>query len=221
MAKKYIDKIVAETGQRIKALLAEKNISQKDFMISAWKRRHAQGSVSNMLNGKAGISILDLVEAAKFLEVSCDYLLGLTDDKNPVSTPDHEPHSITEQEFCKALVTALHSTFPWTLTQIEVQETRYTVTESGFEGRKENVLYPAIYFSEKDANPDLDYNTHFHEAYNFYFDVDDVNFAARQINDFLRDASRLYKVEQAATITREEFEELIEKKISCIVESPI
>ena len=220
---KNTDKIEVETGKRIKALLAEKNISQKDFMISAWKGRHAQGSVSNMLNGNAHISILDLVEAAKFLEVSCDYLLGLTDDKNPVSTPDLEQYPITEQEFCKVLVDALHGNFPWRLTQIEVQEMWYEKPEygDGFEGRMEKALYPAIYFSESGFNPDPDYyaDYYYEKGYPFYH-LEHTNFSAKQINAFLRDASRLYKVEEAATITRGEFEELIEKKISRIIESP-
>ena len=64
---------------RLKELRTESGLSQTDF---AKKFNVAQNTVSNWENGNRTIDSETAVKMAKFFNVTVDYLLGRTDDKN-------------------------------------------------------------------------------------------------------------------------------------------
>ncbi len=64
-------------GLRIKEIRKKKNISQKDF---AQMMNTTQQKISKIEKGQQGIITDDLYEVCKKLNISADYILGLTND---------------------------------------------------------------------------------------------------------------------------------------------
>ncbi len=66
-----------DIGVRIKEIRKKKNISQKEF---AEMMKTSQQKISKIENGQQGIFTDDLSEICQSLNISADYLLGLTDN---------------------------------------------------------------------------------------------------------------------------------------------
>lgn len=72
---------------RIRELMAEQNISQKRL---AALLQVSYSSLSNYLSGRRWLSLNLILELCRCLHTSSDYLLGLSEQKNPFCLPDDE-----------------------------------------------------------------------------------------------------------------------------------
>lgn len=211
--KTNVDKTEIEAGKRIRSLMAERNMIQKDLELDVWKGRNSQSRVSKIVNGNEHFSFRDLVEAAEYFGVSTDYLLGLTDQKTASSSTEKKP--ITAKKFCEALLNLLDSSFPWTLIEVPCKET--VLTEFNIE-YEQTFSYPAIYFKE--------YRGY---SYQLYTDEDgteqyglreNTNKTPSKINSFIRKAVKYRKWlnDSDMDIDREEYEDFLEKQLSKLSE---
>ena len=74
-----LNDIGAEIGGKIEALMEEANEKQKDLASYANISYYALGKIKN---GNQAINPEQLISIAKHYNVSTDYLLGLTEEKN-------------------------------------------------------------------------------------------------------------------------------------------
>ncbi len=207
-----LKRLEIKVGEKIKNILKEKHLSEKEFRFNAWDHYDYNG-VTKRLNGAGGITTLDIKKASKYLGVSSDYLLGLTDQKTAPSSTEKKP--ITAKKFCEVLLNLLDSSFPWTLIEVPCKETGISVVGTEYE---ETVNYPAIYFKE--------YRGY---SYQFYTDENGIeqyglrentNETPSRINSFIRKATKYRKWldDNDMDIDREEYEDFLEKQLSKLSE---
>ena len=73
--------------QRIRTLMEEQHLSQKRL---ADELQVSYSALNNYLNGRRWLSLPLLCRLCQCLHTSADYLLGLSDEKNPSALPDDE-----------------------------------------------------------------------------------------------------------------------------------
>ena len=162
-----------------------------------------QGKVSGLLNlkGTKNFSVEELEKIADYFNVSVDYILGR-------NTPEVE---ITPRKFCRVLAEVLESSFPWSLVFIEQDEFCHQ------DGKIETKTYPALYFSE---NNEFNWKIVEEDNGELPFTMNDYrNQVARQINEYLQHVARLKHVEEKQAIEHTDFKELVEIKLSKVVDS--
>lgn len=171
-----------------------------------------QSKISGLLSrrGTKNFTVEELCSLADYFHVSVDYLLGRDDIKDRRSGSEED---ITPRKLCETLSRAIDTAFPWTLTHIEIEEMRPMEADAFFHVEKKSVQYPAIYFSTLRPLSDPELN---------YQDPEDfTNWAAVQINNFLEDTVRLGIVRGHHTISNEDYSDLIEKKLSRVIDKPL
>lgn len=72
---------------RIRALMEEQNISPKRL---ADELQVSYSALNNYLGGRRWLSLPLLCKLSRVFQTSTDYLLGLSDEKNPSVLPDDE-----------------------------------------------------------------------------------------------------------------------------------
>lgn len=77
---------------RIRALMEEQHISQKRL---ADELQVSYSALNNYLGGRRWLSLPLLCEMSRVFKTSSDYLLGLSDEKNPYRLPDDEQELLT------------------------------------------------------------------------------------------------------------------------------
>ena len=75
------------TANRIREIMKEQHISQKRL---AGKLQVSNSSLNNYLNGRRWMSVSLIREVCRYLNISSDYLLGLSPQKHPSYLPDDE-----------------------------------------------------------------------------------------------------------------------------------
>ena len=75
------------TVKRIRELMKEQHISQKRL---ADELQVSYSSLNNYLHGRRWLSLNLIREVCRCLNISSDYLLGLSDQKHPFRLPDDE-----------------------------------------------------------------------------------------------------------------------------------
>lgn len=78
-------------GLRLRILRDKLNLKQEDV---ADKLGCHQGAISNLERGAKAPSIDMLLSLSQFFDVSVDYLLGVSDEPNPVYKPEHGVENI-------------------------------------------------------------------------------------------------------------------------------
>ena len=93
-------------SERIKDILKEQKRQIKELSVSVWPH-YTQPATSKILSNSQHMTIEDLRKVAKYLNVSADYLLGLTDEKEMKCATQDEaaPDPITPRDFCRMLLT--------------------------------------------------------------------------------------------------------------------
>lgn len=74
-------------AERIRALMEEQNLTQKGL---ADRLQVSYSALNNYLGGRRWLSLPLLCRLSLCLNTSTDYLLGLSDEKNPPVLPDDE-----------------------------------------------------------------------------------------------------------------------------------
>lgn len=80
------------TIKRIRELMEEQNISQKRL---AAELQVAYSTLNNYLGARRWLNLSLLREVSRCLHTSADYLLNLSDQKNPLVLPDDEQQLLT------------------------------------------------------------------------------------------------------------------------------
>lgn len=79
------------TGERIKSLRLQKNMSQSDL---AAKLRIGRSNMGHIENGRVEPTKESIVQLSEIFDVTTDYLLGLTDFPKPVKSTDRIPDDL-------------------------------------------------------------------------------------------------------------------------------
>lgn len=78
-------------GERLKKLRIERNLSQEE-LGGIFNEAKAQSTVGTWERGNREPSMEDIIEIAKYFDVSIDYLLGLQENKKSVSIYKEEDY---------------------------------------------------------------------------------------------------------------------------------
>ena len=173
-----------------------------------------QSKISGLLSrrGTKNFTVEELCSLADYFHVSVDYLLGRDDIKDRRSGSEE---AITPRKLCKVLADTLESSFPWSLAYIEVDDPDFSDPS---EERTKKVKYPVIYFDIYNG-----FNQLLSDVPDYVpFDCNDYeNQLSLEINHFLVSAARINRIKELRTITHEDFEDLMDKKVSKIINEPL
>ena len=75
------------TSNRIREIMKEQHISQKRLAVNL---QVSNSSLNNYLSGRRWMSLNLIREVCRYLNISSDYLLGLSPQKHPSVLPDDE-----------------------------------------------------------------------------------------------------------------------------------
>lgn len=210
-------------SERIKDVLKERKQQIKEFNISAWPH-YAASAASKVLGNSQQMTIGDLQKAAKYLNISADYLLGLTDEKEmKCATQDGAaPDPITPRDFCKMLVDMKDNMgYKIHLKKVTAKEIRAYFYESEREcGTTREPIesdYLALYFTNYDGDGSIYCGE---DGYGSpVYDIQ-PNFERKSssINTFLEHWQRIRSAYIKGSIDKEDYDTLVSKKLSEVMD---
>lgn len=216
----HVQSIVSE---RIKEILKERKKQIKELSISAWPH-YTQPAASKILNNSQHMTIGDLQKASKYLNVSADYLLGLTNEKDIKGAVEDKAATdpISPRDFCRTIVDMKdRSGYTIHLKKVSAKEVRAYYYESQYEcGTTQEPIentYLALYFSNYDGDGSVYYGEDEHGAP--VYDIE-PNFKEKchSINTFLEHWQRIRAAYIGGSIDKEDYEYLTQKRLSEVID---
>lgn len=191
------------------------NMNQKDFgeIIGC-----GQSKVSELLNGQGNreFNINEIVKISAYFGVSTDYVLGLTDERTPRTSP--KGSRITPRQFCEMLVNMKDKqNYSMHVKKISTKETRAYFYDDDIKQEPITSDYIALYFSNYDGDGNY-YICDDENGAPIYEQAPNFQKEEHSINTFLEHWQRIRAAYVGGSIDKTDYEYLTQKRLSEVME---